>query len=192
MTNTSTTTCDILITEGLAALYSDPNNNVASLTWTMTGATTARSPSTGINNLSSYTFNRGVTTVTYTVTDALGLSASCSFTVSVVDNVPPVAICQNISVDLDINTGTVSITVDDINNGSRDNCDIALMAIDVDHFDCTDIGPNDVILTVIDNSGNIGRCTAIVTVNYPRSWNKGDACRGCYMQWRNNQYCIEK
>jgi gliding motility-associated-like protein len=166
ITNTSSTTCDILINEGLAAMYSDPNDNVVSLTWVMTGATTASSPSTGINNLTSYTFNRGLTTVTYTVTDAFGLSASCSFTVSVVDNTRPTAICQDITVTLDINTGIATITVDDINNGSFDNCAIALMTISDDEFNCTDIGVNRVVLTVIDESGNISTCTANVTVNY--------------------------
>ena len=103
-TFTSPTTCDILITGGLAATYSDPNDNIVSLTWVMTGATVAASPSTGINNLTSYTFNAGVTNVTYTVTDAGGLSASCSFTVTVVDNIPPIIRCvadQNRSTDLD-------------------------------------------------------------------------------------------
>lgn len=164
--STSATTCDILITEGLAAVYSDPNDNVASLTWVMTGATVASSPSTGINNISRYTFNRGLTTVTYTVTDALGLSASCSFTVSVVDNTRPTALCQDITVTLDINTGLAFITVDDIDNGSFDNCEIALMTISDDEFDCTDIGENEVILTVIDASGNLSTCTSIVTVVY--------------------------
>jgi uncharacterized repeat protein (TIGR01451 family) len=68
---------------GLAAMISDPNNNIVSLTWIMTGATNASSPTEGINNLDSYTFEWGTTTVTYTVTDALGLTASCSFTVTV-------------------------------------------------------------------------------------------------------------
>jgi gliding motility-associated-like protein len=40
------------------------------------------------------------------------------------------------------------------------------MAININHFDCKNIGPNNVILTVIDNSGNIGTCTSVVTVNY--------------------------
>ncbi len=166
ITNTSATTCDILINEGLAAMYSDPNDNVVTLTWVMTGATTASSPSDGINNLTSYTFNRGLTTVTYTVTDALGLSASCSFTVSVVDNTRPTAICQDITVTLDINTGIATITVEDIDNGSYDNCAVALMTISKDEFNCTDIGLNSVVLTVIDESGNISTCTANVTVNY--------------------------
>ncbi len=56
----------------------------------------------------AYTFNLGVTTVTYIVTDALGLSDECSFTVTVEDNTDPTAVCRNIDVQLDINTGTAN------------------------------------------------------------------------------------
>ena len=166
VTGTSTSTCDILINTGLNAGYSDPNNNIESLTWVMTGSTIASSPATGINDLDSYTFNLGVTTVNYTVTDDFGLSANCSFNVTVNDNTDPVAVCSNIDVYLDLDAGTSTITESDVNNGSTDNCGIASMSIDVREFDCTNIGPNNVVLTVTDNSGNIGTCTSVVTVHY--------------------------
>jgi gliding motility-associated-like protein len=158
--------CDTLITSGLSATFSDPNGNIASVTWRMTGATLDESPESGINNIDRHIFNLGVTEVTYTVTDEYGLTASCSFTVTISDETPPVAVCQDITVYLDINTGTYTITVDDINNGSTDNCGIASMNIDVTEFDCTDLGPNSVTLTVIDNSGNMSECTSTVTVVY--------------------------
>ncbi len=139
---------------------------VALLTWMMTGATAAVSPATGINDINSQTFNLGVTTVTYTVTDALGLFAECSFTVTVEDNTRPYSNLPGIFLFiLDINTGTVSVTEADINNGSFDNCGIATVEAAAT-FDCTNLGPNNVVLTVTDNAGNIGTCTAIVTVNY--------------------------
>ena len=166
VTGTSTSTCDILINTGLNATYSDPNNNIESLTWVMSGSTIASSPATGINDLGSYTFNLGVTTVNYTVTDDFGLSARCSFMVTVNDNTDPVAVCSNIDVYLDLNAGTTTITESDVNNGSTDNCGIASMSIDVREFDCTNIGPNNVVLTVTDNSGNVGTCTSVVTVHY--------------------------
>ena len=65
--------------------YND-NCGVTKLTWTMTGATTASSAMTGINNIPSpYGFNPGTTTVTYTAIDAAGNSKNCIFTVSVVN-----------------------------------------------------------------------------------------------------------
>jgi gliding motility-associated-like protein len=166
VTYTSETSCDTTLNDGLASIYSDPNDNIVSLTWVMTGATTAASPSTGINNLSSYTFSLGTTTIAYTVTDALGLSATCSFTVTVVDNVDPVAICQDITLTLDLITGIATLTPSDIDNGSYDNCGIDSLWISREVFDCTDLGENTVTLTVTDFAGNEDSCTATITVVY--------------------------
>lgn len=52
----------------------------------MTGATTGSSPTTvGTINIvpSPNTFNLGITTITYTITDSHGHTATCSFTVTV-------------------------------------------------------------------------------------------------------------
>jgi gliding motility-associated-like protein/uncharacterized repeat protein (TIGR01451 family) len=166
VTSTSGTSCDILINNGLTATYSDPNSNIAAVTWMMTGATTSSSPATGINDLTSYTFTLGVTTVTYTVTDALGLSDNCSFTVTIEDNIPPTAICEDIDIYLDLQTGLASISPADINGGSFDNCTIASLTASRSDFDCTDLGPNSVTLTVTDGAGNISTCEATVTVHY--------------------------
>jgi hypothetical protein len=57
-----------------------------------------------------------VTTVTYTVTDASGNTASCSFTVTVIDNQPPAITCPaSVTIDCDAsalpaNTGTATAT----------------------------------------------------------------------------------
>jgi len=64
--------------------YSD-NCSVTTLTWVMSGATTGSSPSTGINVVGTQNFNMGTTTIIYTVTDEAGNTATCSFTVSIID-----------------------------------------------------------------------------------------------------------
>jgi Secretion system C-terminal sorting domain/HYR domain len=72
------------------------NCAVTVLTWTITGATTASSPLTGINFVGTRAFNlngttgSGVSTVTYIARDAAGNSATCSFTVTVIDAWIPV------------------------------------------------------------------------------------------------------
>jgi hypothetical protein len=72
------------------------NCAVTQLTWVMTGATTGSSPATGINFVGTRPFNlngttgQGVTTITYTVRDAAGNTATCSFTVTVIDISIPV------------------------------------------------------------------------------------------------------
>ncbi|WP_220763215.1 HYR domain-containing protein, partial [Flavobacterium sp. UMI-01] len=65
------------------------NCGVTKLTWTLTGATTGTSPTTGINNLGTRTFNLGTTTVTYRVEDAAGNFTTCAYTVNVTDNISP-------------------------------------------------------------------------------------------------------
>jgi gliding motility-associated-like protein len=172
ITGTSATTCDTLITGGLTATYNDPNNNIATVTWTMTGATNATSEATGINDINSYRFNLGITTVTYTVTDALGLSATCNFTVTVEDNTAPTAVCRDIDVYLDLATGIATITAADIDDGSYDNCTAnPLLSISRTDFDCTNLGANTVTLTVTDAAGNTDECTATVTVHYDDNLN---------------------
>ena len=56
---------------------------VSKLTWIMTGNTTGSSNPNGINYVGAHTFNVGITTVTYTVTNGSSSTASCSFTVTV-------------------------------------------------------------------------------------------------------------
>ncbi|QAA81106.1 BspA family leucine-rich repeat surface protein [Aequorivita sp. H23M31] len=108
-------------------------------------------------------YNVGVTEVTLTVSNGTN-SASCTTTVTVVDDTLPVANCAApFTVQLD-ESGNASITVDDIDNGSADNCGIASMAIDLENFNCEDVGENNITLTVTDNSGNVSSCTTVVTV----------------------------
>ena len=106
----------------------------------------------------------GENTVTLTVTDVNGNSTAATATVTVVDTVAPTASCSApFTIQLD-ETGTASITVDDINNGSSDNCEITSLSINKTDFNCDDLGENTVTLTVTDTSGNTSTCTTIVTV----------------------------
>jgi gliding motility-associated-like protein len=69
-------------------------------------------------------------------------------------------------------TGNVTIAAGDVDGGSSDNCSIVLtMSLDISSFDCSNIGPNTVVLTVEDECGNQSTCNAIVTVedNLPPS-----------------------
>jgi hypothetical protein len=80
-----------------------------------------------------------------------------------VDNEPPNALCQNISVQLD-NNGTATITAQDIDGGSTDNYGIQNYTASQTIFTCDDLGQNNVTLTVEDFGGNTDTCTAVVTV----------------------------
>ena len=107
--------------------------------------------------------NIGANTVTLTVTDAYGNAGTCDALVTVLDIVPPTAICQAITVQLDAD-GNATITPEQIDNGSNDACGIQDLSLDITTFDCSNIGDNTVELTVTDNNDNVSTCTAIVTV----------------------------
>jgi len=108
----------------------------------------------------------GANTVVLTVTDVNGNTTTCSATVTVEDNVVPIAICQDVTIQLSAttNAGSASITTGDIDNGSSDNCGVATLALDETDFDCSEVGANTVVLTVTDVNGNTTTCSATVTV----------------------------
>lgn len=142
--------------------YAD-NCIVTSLTWTMTGATTASSPSTGFNQIGSYTFGAGLTTVTYTVTDGANNSTSCSFTVNFIDNVIPTIICPG---PITINTlpGACNATTVSLGNPiTFDNCAVDTVFNNAPAL--FPIGTTTVIWTVADNFGNTATCNQIIAVN---------------------------
>ncbi|MCF8275087.1 MAG: choice-of-anchor L domain-containing protein [Flavobacteriales bacterium] len=107
--------------------------------------------------------NLGTATVTLTAMDATGNSSTCSANVTVEDNVPPTAICQDINVQLDA-SGNATIVPSQIDNGSSDLCGIATISLDITSFDCSNLGQNTVELSVVDNSGNASTCSATVTI----------------------------
>ncbi|MDC8004566.1 HYR domain-containing protein [Aureisphaera galaxeae] len=108
-------------------------------------------------------FPVGVNTVEFTATDANGNTTVCTFTITVNDDEAAVAVCQDITIQLDA-TGNATITASDVDGGSTDNCGIASLDVDIDTFDCSNVGDNTVTLTVTDDNGNVSTCTAIVTV----------------------------
>jgi len=102
--------------------------------------------------------------------------------VNVKDTIPPVALCQDITVYLDkfgqayvlqtdVNPGNDRASVpdwaktfNDLEGGSYDNCGIVEMFLDKQLFTSADTGKNNVILSVYDPSRNMDFCNAVVTV----------------------------
>ena len=112
------------IVNGLAPLATNDNCGIVSQTWSLAGATTGNSPGVGINDVSGQTFNVGVTTVTYTVTDAAGNSTSCNFTVTVNDTQNPTITCPaNVTQNNGLNNCSAVVNgIAPISTG--DNCGI--------------------------------------------------------------------
>ncbi|MBL7822498.1 MAG: HYR domain-containing protein, partial [Saprospiraceae bacterium] len=146
---------------------SNDNCAVTSTTYSLSGVTMG----SGSNTLAGVVFNKGVTTVTWTVLDAAGNMGSCSFTVTVNDDDAPTPVCNNISVNLN-SSGNYTLTTANINAiaaGTVDNCtpyNLLTLAVLPNSFNCSNVGPNTVTLTVTDDASpaNSATCNAIVTV----------------------------
>ncbi len=87
-------------------------------------------------------------------------SDNCSNTADITD---PVAVCQDVTIQLDAN-GVATLDATQVDNGSSDDVGIASIAIDVTSFDCSNVGTTTVTFTVTDAAGNADTCTATITV----------------------------
>jgi len=173
--NTSTCSFDVIVSDAEAPKITCPANITTSNDSGLCYAVINYTPPLGTDNCSGQTtvqiaglpsgsnFPLGTTTNTFQVTDAAGNTATCSFNVTVNDTENPVALCQDITIQLDSSTGLASITSADIDNGSTDNCSVNL-SLSQTTFDCSNIGNNTVTLTVTDDAGNSSSCNANVLV----------------------------
>jgi gliding motility-associated-like protein len=132
------------------------------------GAVTTQIDGTGLSTGSA--FPVGTSTLTYQVVDAAGLSATCSFDITVVDNSGPEVICPD-TVDVDAplghcdTDGAISINVP----VATDNDGVASLINDfngtADASGIYPVGITVVTWTATDNSGNTATCEQIVVVN---------------------------
>lgn len=169
--NVSTCTQDVVVTDNENPTVSCPATaNLSTDAGLCTASGSIGTPTTSdncgvatsvVSNSGPYPV--GTTTVTWTVTDVNGNVSTCTQDVVVTDNENPNAVCQNITVQLDVN-GSASITAAQIDGGSTDNCGVASISASTTSFDCSNVGSNNVTLTVTDVNGNVSTCTAVVTV----------------------------
>ncbi|MEG4235765.1 HYR domain-containing protein [Microcoleus sp. Pol11C3] len=133
------------------ALWNPPTASDNCVGVTMTGT-----------HVSGQTFPIGTTTVTYTATDASGLSTSCSFNVVVTDKqLPSITCAANVTVNNITNEckAVVSLTAP----VTGDNCGVASVTNNHPSNEYP-VGTTVVTWTVIDIHGNINTCDQTVTV----------------------------
>ena len=80
----------------------------------------------------------GLTTVTLTVYDFSGNSSSCTATITVDEETPPVALCQDVTLELDA-TGQASLNPAQVDDGSFDLCGPVSLSLDMTSFDCSNL-----------------------------------------------------
>jgi gliding motility-associated-like protein len=107
--------------------------------------------------------NVGANTVWFFATDVNGNTDSAQVTVTIIDTIAPTVLVQNITVALD-SFGAASIIPADINNGTWDSCGVASTTIDLDTFNCGNVGTNTVWFFATDVNGNIDSASATVTI----------------------------
>jgi gliding motility-associated-like protein len=115
-----------------------------------------------VNNAPA-TFPLGATIVTWTVTDNGGNVTTVDQTVTVMDTTHPVIAVNDLFVTLDIN-GNAAIAVQDVENGTTDNCGVETMTLSQYNFDCSHVGVNSIIVSATDYSGNTSTALINVTV----------------------------
>jgi len=101
----------------------------------------------------------GPNSVTLTVFDSIGNPDMCSAIITVLDILPPVPACKNVTSYLS-GAGTATINTFNVDDGSSDNCIIQSTTLDLTFFTCNEEGPNDVVLTLTDLAGNSSTCDA--------------------------------
>jgi hypothetical protein len=104
----------------------------------------------------------GVNTITLTVTDVESNSNSGQALITVLDTISPKVLTKNISINL--TNGSLTLSANDIDNGSYDNCAIANSTVSPSNFNCTHSGAQIVTLTITDVNGNVSEAQAIVTI----------------------------
>lgn len=172
-TNVATTTANVTVVDNTAPVLSVQDVTVALtaignavVTQDMVDTGTTDNCSIASISLNQNLFtctNLGANTVTVTATDTAGNTTTGTITVTVTDGMFPIALAQDVAVQLDEN-GMAVVSAEAVNNGSTDNCSIASYSLDMAEFTCENLGQNVVTLTVTDSAGNSSTALATVTV----------------------------
>ena len=111
------------------------------------------------------TYGLGVTIVTWTGTYNVDQTVTCEQTVTVEDNENPVAICPEVTpvVSLGMN-GEGTLEADALGGNSNDNCSLISQTSPATTFNCSQLGTQTIMLTVVDGSENSNSTLCNITV----------------------------
>jgi len=148
------------------AVDADPLLCSATATWTPPTATDdCGSASVSGSHAPGATFPVGVTTVTYTATDAAGNSAPASFTVTVADTEIPTWTFVPADIAATAPLGSCGANVSWTPPTANDNCAVQSSSSTAASNDFFPVGATIVTYTATDASGNVGVASFTVTVS---------------------------
>lgn len=155
-------------TDGISSIFIEMEYQYTDLYYSTSGATTT--PFTQMLPpviAPTVSFELGVTDVEYSISDNGNNEATCAFTVTVLDTIKPVAICEPTTIFVSPSgVEDYILEPNEIDDHSFDeNCDIVNYTVVPEVFTC--LQNQDVVnvtLIVEDESGNIDSCTTIVSV----------------------------
>lgn len=166
--NTDNKVCTYKVRDGEFNATAKDNCGIASLKYTLSGATSGTGTS-----LSNVQLNSGLTTITWTAKDAQGNQTTCSFVVNVKDNQAPVVTCPSSLTLCKSNSGSYTVSPVTVS----DNCGVATVTYIVKSGNTTlrsgvgtnasgtfPTGSSTIYWTVKDAAGNTGTCNTAVTV----------------------------
>jgi len=130
--------------------------------------------------------NSGNMTVTLMVTDVNGLTNTCTFTVTKVDNTAPAVQCFNQTLNFN-GEESLALDADDLAEAS-DNCGVQSISLSPNAISADRVGQIvPVTVTVTDINGNTATCTSNITVSgFPAGWSQQPGGAGC--SGNNNTY----
>jgi hypothetical protein len=106
----------------------------------------------------------GTSKINFTAKDASGNISSAEVTVTVVDEIKPLAKAKStyiIKLDAE---GKAALKWEELDEGSSDNCSIKDKLLSKTTFTCANLGPNKITFTAKDASGNTSSAEVTVTV----------------------------
>ena len=127
-------------------------------------------PTVSGTHLSGACFNLGSTTVVYTATDAKANTATCSFTVTVMnaclkDTIKPLILNCPLSKTVGISTTASCVAVQWTAPTSTDNCSVPTLKSNLQNGSCFRLGTKAVVYTATDASRNTSTCVFSITVS---------------------------
>jgi len=175
--NTSTCTATVTVQDISAPVAKCKNptiflNDLGQATLSVTQVDNGSTDNCGIGSrsISKTSFNcseiSGTNPVTLSLTDVNGNSSSCLAYVTVKDAIAPTAVCEDVTVGLGP-SGFVVVYGADLASNSTDNCSVWSYLPSAKVYSKSNLGPNNLTITVKDWSGNASTCVSVVTVILP-------------------------